>query len=176
MSWKLCSSCKNPIQYRATYWVCSVSTCTRKRTGLFFCSVACWEVHLPTLRHREAWAVEEQAPSEEEWKRQLAADDSLSAPASSSKTVASSGEAERRTISPVKSVSGDDLPRDILVVVSKLKKYIKLRSGLNTSDSVMSVLSDEIRRICDQAIKVSVQRDRKTILDRDLRDALKGDR
>jgi len=39
-----------------------VSTCNRVRTGLFFCSMECWEGHLPTARHRDAWAEEKRAP------------------------------------------------------------------------------------------------------------------
>lgn len=60
--WRRCSACKSDIALGATYYVCSVSTCNRKRTALAFCSVDCWEIHLPTERHREAWAVEERAP------------------------------------------------------------------------------------------------------------------
>ena len=60
--WRRCSACKNDIALGAVHWVCSVSTCNRKRTGLVFCTVDCWEVHLPTERHREAWAVEARAP------------------------------------------------------------------------------------------------------------------
>ena len=61
-AWRRCSACKNPIALGATYWVCNVSTCNRKRTGMVFCTVSCWEVHLPVANHREAWAVEKQAP------------------------------------------------------------------------------------------------------------------
>ena len=61
--WRRCSACKNDIGLGSIYWVCSVSTCNRIRTALVFCSVDCWEIHLPTERHREAWAVEERAPS-----------------------------------------------------------------------------------------------------------------
>ncbi|MBW2542836.1 MAG: hypothetical protein JRF15_12150 [Deltaproteobacteria bacterium] len=60
--WRRCSACKHPIERGATYWVCSVSTCNRKRTGLVFCSVTCWEVHLPGANHRESWAEERTAP------------------------------------------------------------------------------------------------------------------
>jgi len=48
------------------YWTCNVSTCNRKRTGLAFCTVSCWEVHLPGANHRESWAVERTAPSRAE--------------------------------------------------------------------------------------------------------------
>ncbi len=61
--WRECNACKKPIIHRAKYQVCSVSTCNRKRTGMVFCSVECWEVHLPLANHRDAWAVEETAPN-----------------------------------------------------------------------------------------------------------------
>jgi hypothetical protein len=56
--WRRCSSCKKEIGFTATYWVCNVSTCNRKRTGLVFCTTSCWDVHLPLMNHREAWAEE----------------------------------------------------------------------------------------------------------------------
>ena len=59
--WMLCSACRKPIRFGATHWVCSVSTCNRDRTRLVFCSVACWDSHVATLRHRDAWAVEARA-------------------------------------------------------------------------------------------------------------------
>src|SRR5688572_2190964 len=82
-TWKVCSTCRTAIGYQSRYFECSVSTCTRKRTGFFFCSLACWEAHVPTLRHRDAWAVEQTSPSREEWARQLADEeaDTVAAPA-----------------------------------------------------------------------------------------------
>jgi hypothetical protein len=62
--WKKCTTCKKPIAFRAVYWVCNVSTCNRKRTGLTFCSVECWDAHVPVLRHKESWAEERRAPAE----------------------------------------------------------------------------------------------------------------
>src|SRR3954452_21512457 len=64
-TWLLCSACRKPIPFGATHWVCSVSTCNRDRTRLVFCSVACWDSHVATLRHRDAWAVEARAPGRE---------------------------------------------------------------------------------------------------------------
>ena len=56
----------------------------------------------------------------------------------------------------------------MLIVVSKLKKYIRERSGMNTSDSVADVLSDHVRAICDDAIRAAATDGRKTVLDRDV--------
>jgi hypothetical protein len=66
-TWKRCSTCRGAIVFGATYYVCSVSTCNRVRLTYRFCSVECWEEHLPLMRHREAWAVEETAPTREGW-------------------------------------------------------------------------------------------------------------
>src|ERR1051325_9089977 len=61
---KLCSTCRKPIPFGASYYQCSVSTCQRAKTALFFCSVECWDAHLPMMRHREAWAERVKAPSQ----------------------------------------------------------------------------------------------------------------
>lgn len=60
-----------------------------------------------------------------------------------------------------------ELPREILVVVSKLKAYVKARSGMNTSDSVATVLSDHLRKLCTEAIRNAARDGRKTVMDRD---------
>lgn len=73
----------------------------------------------------------------------------------------------------VASQSNDDIPREALIVVSKLKAYIKNRSGFNTSDAVMDVLSDHLRRLCDLAIDNASVDGRKTVLDRDFKPLLK---
>jgi hypothetical protein len=73
--WRKCNSCKKPIAYLATYWVCNVSTCNRKRTGLVFCEVSCWDAHLPMMNHRESWAEERTAPTFEEWQKTLSGED-----------------------------------------------------------------------------------------------------
>jgi histone H3/H4 len=62
----------------------------------------------------------------------------------------------------------DVTDKDILIVVSKLKKYIKDRSGFNTSDQVVDLLSDHVRAICDEAIRCAARNDRKTVLERDV--------
>jgi hypothetical protein len=68
--WKRCSTCKKEIPFATVYWACNVSTCNRARTGLAFCSVNCWDAHVPMLRHRESWAEEARAPTQGEWARQ----------------------------------------------------------------------------------------------------------
>lgn len=56
---------------------------------------------------------------------------------------------------------------DVLVVVSKLKKYIKDKAGMNTSAAVADALSERIRQLCDQAIENAKTDGRKTVMDRD---------
>src|SRR5690606_41468404 len=67
---RLCTTCKTPIPFSAKYYACSVSTCNRKATAMYFCSVPCWDAHVPEARHRDAWAEVETAPSREEWLRE----------------------------------------------------------------------------------------------------------
>jgi hypothetical protein len=69
--WRKCNICKKLVHYASVYWVCNVSTCNRKRTGLHFCSVECWDAHLPGMNHREAWAIEKRAPTQAEWEKSL---------------------------------------------------------------------------------------------------------
>lgn len=157
-TWRRCSACKQPIAYGATYQVCSVSTCNRKRTGLVFCSDSCWEVHLPVARHREAWAVEQTAPTRPE---AAASADGGGPPRERRRIVPSSGPAP----SP-----GPDLPEEILIVASRLKEYVRARAGLQTSDRVLEPLSRHVRRVADEAIRSAQSDGRRTVLDRDVPD------
>jgi hypothetical protein len=183
-TWRQCSSCRAAIGFEQIYWECSVSTCARvARTGLFFCSVSCWEAHLPTMRHREAWAVEKKSPTAAAWQRQLAEDSGGATPAPKSAPVAvrsapapapapatARAEPPRRVVSAPAAAGDEEVDEDdILVVVSKLKKYVRARSGMNTSDNVMPVLSAILRKVCDRAIQKAAEEGRKTVLDRDFR-------
>lgn len=57
---------------------------------------------------------------------------------------------------------------EVLVVASKIKKYVKEKSGMNTSDKIMDLLSAVIRRECDAAIEKAKGEGRKTVMDRDV--------
>ena len=57
--------------------------------------------------------------------------------------------------------------KETMVVVSKLKNYIREKSGMNTSAAVADALSEKIRAMCDQAIENAKKDGRKTIMDRD---------
>ena len=61
------------------------------------------------------------------------------------------------------------LPKDVLVVVSKLKAYIRAASGMNTSDDVVDFLSDELRKLCNGAISEARFAGRKTVMERDFK-------
>ena len=56
---------------------------------------------------------------------------------------------------------------DVLVVASKIKKYIKEKGGMNTSANSMDALSQLIAKACDQAIEKARNDGRKTVMDRD---------
>ena len=173
-TWLKCSACKNPISYGATHWVCSVSTCNRSRTRLVFCTVSCWDSHVAMLRHRDAWAVEAKAPSKDAWEKELAENPPEPAPAVPAKPAAQPavrrvvGDASPSTAAAAEGVQLAEAEREILIVVSKMKKYIKDRSGMNCGDAVAEVLSDHVRAICDEAIRAAARDDRKTVLDRDV--------
>jgi hypothetical protein len=165
--WRRCSTCKQPIELGASYWVCNVSTCNRKRTGLVFCTLTCWEVHLPESNHRETWAVEKSAPRVPEAESSSPkALGGVKAPRLSSAT----GKGQRRIVSASAASSTSEAPQEILIVASRLKDYIRAKSGFNTSDGVLAPLSDAVRRLCDEAIANATRLERKTVLERDIPD------
>jgi hypothetical protein len=168
----LCTTCKKPIGFGADYLQCSVSTCNRQKLAQFFCTLACWDAHLPEARHRDAWAEPVKALTREAFRREQQEGQEREA-RSSARESAMSDEAEKRrrvvgTVLAAEARAGE-LPEDVLVVVSKLKAYVKARSGMNTSDGVVDVLSAKLRKLCDAAIEVAQADGRKTVLDRDFK-------
>ena len=170
-AWRPCSACKKPIPLGASYYVCSVSTCNRPRTGLVFCDVSCWEVHLPIARHREAWAEEATAPRNAE---EAKPEPKRAAPKTAARET--SARAPKRTVvrRPAASAAApaepaaDDVPEEVLIVASRLKDYVRARSGMNTSDRVLEPLSKIVRAAVDEAIRTARSDERKTVLDRDI--------
>lgn len=57
--------------------------------------------------------------------------------------------------------------KEVLVVASKIKAYIKDKGDMKTSATVLDVLSDRLRALCDQAVESARSDGRKTVLDRD---------
>src|SRR5690606_7637914 len=106
--WKKCNSCKGDIPYQGKYFTCSVSSCNQKPFNYVFCSVSCFERHLPGARHKDAAAINEVAPKYQA--------------ASQSSVAATSSAPNRRIVSPTPSTSSStanqNLPNDILIVVS----------------------------------------------------------
>jgi hypothetical protein len=199
-TWLKCSACRSDIAFGSKYFQCSVSTCNRARMRLVFCSVVCWDSHVATLRHRDAWAEDKIAPTQAAWEREIASEPSEPArsvaaaprpaspappagrPAAPVAAPAPAPAAVRRIVgepasaspAPAPSAGGpavhlhDIVDRDMMIVVSKLKKYIKDRSGMNCSDAVAEVLSDHVRALCDDSIRAAGRDERKTVLDRDV--------
>jgi hypothetical protein len=210
-TWLLCSACRTDIAFGSKYFQCSVSTCNRARMRLVFCSIACWDSHVATLRHRDAWAEDKIAPTKTAWEREQASEpaeqvrptpappqpapaatrpgrpDTLigtppptsaatpqARPAAPIATPAASAAPARRLVGESAPAAAPDVhlndivDRDMLIVVSKLKKYIKDRSGMNCSDAVAEVLSDHVRVLCDDSIRAAGRDERKTVLERDV--------
>ncbi len=57
--------------------------------------------------------------------------------------------------------------QEVLVVVSKLKNYIRDKSEMNTAGSVAPKVSEIIRRLCDHAIESARKDGRKTVMEKD---------
>ena len=131
---------QKPILLGSKYFVCSVSTCTGQRTGYVFCSVNCFDAHLPGARHRDAGAIEKMAPS-----RIMVSPQGMNGP-------------------PAQTSKTSD---EVLIIASRLKDYIQAKADYNTSTSVMDVLSDYVRVLCDRAIDNARSESRKTVMDRD---------
>ncbi len=125
---------------------------------MFFCSLPCWEAHVPEARHRDAWAEPHKAPTRAEYAG--AANEQQPPPARA-----------RVVVTPVanqpSSHDETESEDDVLVVVSKLKRYIRIRSEMNTSDTVVTPLSNHLRQLCNEAIRNATRDGRKTVLDRD---------
>ena len=110
--WKNCSSCKKPINYGQKHYICSVSTCQSTRFFPRFCTLGCWDAHVATMNHRSAWAEERFAPKEAPVSARLPAGGG------------DSDELRARLMRQMKSESTAKETKDILIVASKLKKYI----------------------------------------------------
>lgn len=144
--WRNCGSCKRPIFLSTKYYLCGISTC--RKTA--YCSMPCFDDHVPIFRHKDAWAEECIAPK--------VGDSDQAVP-----------ESRLSSAHKVSAPSALDtkLPHDVLIVASKLKDYIRIKSGCNTSANVMERLSDMVRLQCDKAIERALKENRKTVMDRD---------
>lgn len=58
---------------------------------------------------------------------------------------------------------------ELLVVASKVKQYVREKSGgMNTSATFLEALTTQVRQLCDQAIECAKSDGRKTVKDRDV--------
>jgi len=155
MAWRRCSTCKKDVNHSTKYQICSVSTCRK----WVFCSVDCWDTHNSVMSHRSGWAEEHTSPDNQP-------DDLRDGPNVRDKP-------RRRIVAKSNSSSGvipkGDFPRDVLVVASKLKAYVKAKHDMNTSGNVLERLSDIMRVVCDDAVEQARIEGRKTLMDRDFK-------
>ncbi len=144
--WRKCGSCKKEIGFNKIYQACSVSSCSKTA----FCSVDCWDMHVPVMNHKNAWAEEERSPAQsdagtEQQVRRIVVQPSAN-----------------RAITP-----SSTMDYEVLIVASKLKQYVKDKYDLSTSANVMDALSREVRRLTDKAAEKARAEGRKTLMDRD---------
>lgn len=59
------------------------------------------------------------------------------------------------------------MAKEILVVVSKVKDYVK-EKGLQTSETAVEALSEAVKELLDKAVKRAQDNGRQTIKDRDI--------
>ena len=63
----VCATCRKLIPPGTNAIRCTVASCNTGRMKLRFCSVTCWEKHVPTARHRNAsYVVEGERETKEE--------------------------------------------------------------------------------------------------------------
>jgi histone H3/H4 len=141
--WRNCSVCKKTILLGSLYQKCSISSCRK----VAFCSVDCWDIHQGVMGHKSSYAEEERAPhslEEQKPRRRIVASNT-----SQSKSMVSN--------------------KEVLIVVSKLKSYVKESCDMNTSGDVADTLSDYVRAIVDQASINARAEGRKTLMGRDFK-------
>jgi histone H3/H4 len=175
---RVCSSCRQAIHFGARYYTCSVSTCNRVKMTLTFCSVPCFEAHVPMLRHREAWAEERRAPTFEQRQAEIRLREEQERASSSedhavTKDQRAASQSARDRQRPEQGASkelsmSNEVPKEVLVVISKVKAYIRTKSQMNTSDAVTEALSELVRATCDQAVERAKSEGRKTVMARDI--------
>ena len=57
---------------------------------------------------------------------------------------------------------------DVLVVTSKVKKYIKEKGEMNTSADTVEMLSKAVEALCNKGIESAKTDGRKTVMSRDI--------
>ena len=123
------------------------------------------------MRHRDAWAEDAVAPKAPVLVSAPPSGGGISAlpgKTANSMTGSTQGQVQyahnKGSVGAAQKAASAD---EVLVVVSKLKAYIKDTADMNTSADVIDVLSDKIRRLCDGAVLKARQDGRKTVMARD---------
>jgi hypothetical protein len=160
--WNKCSTCKVELPFGAAYYICSVSTCQGKRTGLHFCSVECWDAHLGSARHRDAGALDAVTPTREKYLASL--EDAPSPEANRKILVRPEG-----TASSTSSLGVAESAVETLVVVSKVKQLIRDQSEMSTSQCAIDALTQKVVQECRKAIENAKAAGRKTVMGRDIK-------
>lgn len=188
--WKKCSTCKRDIAFKAMHYVCSVSTCNSKRLGLVFCSVGCWDAHLGFARHRDASAVEVCAPNLEPVEsavggglRALMQGWEEFAALASAPEGGAPIERKPRMQTETSPMDHDQMEpgsdtgthstgarpeTETLVVISKVKKLIKDKGGINTSQCCIDALTTHLVDVVCKGIEHAKADGRKTLMGRDI--------
>lgn len=123
--------------------------------------MTCFESHLPGARHRDAGAIRKVAPSAGEAASAAAAEQRPPA-----RIIVRTPPVGGGSSGPSSS-SNTSTPQEVLVIASRLKDYIQARGDMNTSASVMDVLSAHLRVLCERGIENARTDGRKTVMDRD---------
>ena len=155
--WKKCNICKKEIPFGSAYFLCSVSTCRNSRTGFTFCSLECWDAHLGFVKHRSCFAEEAIAPR---------GDDFLTKESSDENTMIEERPSRRIICSHQPTSVQHNV--DTLVVVSKVKQFIKDESELNTSQCAIDALTQKVVQACLDGIVRAKEAGRKTLMGRDI--------
>ena len=130
-----------------------------------FCSPACWDGHLGAARHREAYAEEQHSPSKMDFIRAQA--EEVGADMSEKRKIFRFEDQSNTAQNNIGSAK-DHSEVDTLVVVSKVKAFIREQSEMNTSQCAIDALTDVVVSACMNGIRKASAAGRKTVMGRDI--------
>jgi histone H3/H4 len=111
------------------------------------------------------------APTKQQWIQECATEEGAPASANSPQRYIVSSTPNQTSNSSSSSINlnkvTSSMQNEVLVVVSKMKQYVKDIADMNTSGDVATVLSEMIRKACDQAVEQARRDGRKTVMARD---------
>jgi hypothetical protein len=106
------------------------------------------------------------SPSLQQYRQELAQDSGIS---SGPKRIIVSGAPSAGAPSLKGNGNPSSMDNEVLVVVSKMKQYIKDKADMNTSGDVSDMLSDLIRHACNEAMDMARADGRKTVMAKDFK-------